>query len=180
MEGLKLKYDDRGLIPAVVVDAVTKKVVMVAWMNEESLRITMEKKCACFYSRSRQELWLKGDTSGNYQRVVSITSDCDDDTLLVVVEPDGPACHTGSFSCFTHVLYENPDKTEFSLSSRFAKLRNVEYVVGRGLGKMKTEPSGEKQSRIRAAADEVEALLKKISSSDITLEELYKELSSRC
>ena len=100
----ELKFDEKGLIPAVVVDAVTKRVLTLAYMNEESLRISMEKGLTCFWSRSRQELWLKGETSGNFQHIVSITSDCDDDALLIEVNPDGPACHTGSFSCFTHEL----------------------------------------------------------------------------
>ena len=103
MVGLsELKYDDRGLIPAIVIDSVTKKVLMMAYMNEESLKISIEKELCCFYSRSRKTLWLKGETSGNFQHIVSVTSDCDDDALLIEVNPDGPACHTGSFSCFTH------------------------------------------------------------------------------
>ena len=95
-----LKFDEKGLIPAVVIEAGTHKLLMVAYMNKESLKISMEKKLTCFWSRSRQELWLKGDTSGNYQHIVSITADCDLDTLEVIVEKDGPACHTGSESCF--------------------------------------------------------------------------------
>ena len=101
-----LKFDDKGLIPAIVVDSVTKKVLTLAYMNEESLKITMEKGLTCFFSRSRQELWLKGETSGNYQHVVSITADCDNDALVVVVEPEGPACHTGETSCFFNDVYE--------------------------------------------------------------------------
>ena len=92
----ELKFDEKGLIPAIVINAATKKVLMFAYMNKESLQITMEKNLACFWSRSRNELWLKGDTSGNYQHVVSITTDCDRDTLLVAVTPDGPACHLGT------------------------------------------------------------------------------------
>ena len=95
-----LKFDDKGLIPAIVVDAVTKRVLTLAYMNEESLRISMEKGQTCFWSRSRQELWLKGETSGNYQHIVSITADCDRDALVVMVEPEGPACHIGTDSCF--------------------------------------------------------------------------------
>ena len=99
-----LKLDEKGLIPAIVIDHETKQVLTLAYMNRESLKISMEKKLTCFFSRSRQKLWLKGETSGNYQHIVSITSDCDDDALLVEVIPDGPACHTGSFSCFTHEI----------------------------------------------------------------------------
>ena len=109
-----LKFDANGLIPAVVVDAVTKKVLTVAYMNEESLKISMEKGLTCFWSRSRQELWLKGETSGNYQHIVSITADCDNDALVVMVEKDGPACHKGTDSCFTNTVWESKDLHEFS------------------------------------------------------------------
>ena len=91
----KLKFDEKGLIPAIVIDSVSKKVLTLAYMNEESLKITMEKGLTCFWSRSRNQLWLKGETSGNYQHVVSITADCDYDALVVSVIPDGPACHLG-------------------------------------------------------------------------------------
>ena len=97
-----LKFDANGLIPAIVVDHKTKQVLTLAYMNRESLEISMQRKLTCFFSRSRQKLWLKGETSGNFQHIVSITSDCDDDALLIEVNPDGPACHTGTFSCFTH------------------------------------------------------------------------------
>ncbi|MCF0262555.1 MAG: phosphoribosyl-AMP cyclohydrolase [Sphaerochaetaceae bacterium] len=100
----KLRFDEKGLIPAIVVDSKTKQVLTLAYMNKESLKISIEKKLTCFWSRSRQELWLKGETSGNYQHIVSITSDCDDDALVIEVIPDGPACHTGTFSCFTHCV----------------------------------------------------------------------------
>lgn len=97
-----LKYDANGLIPAIIVDHKTKQVLTLAYMNRESLEISMQRKLTCFFSRSRQKLWLKGETSGNFQHIVSITSDCDDDALLIEVNPDGPACHTGTFSCFAH------------------------------------------------------------------------------
>ena len=109
----KLKFDEKGLIPAVVQDFYTKKVLTVAYMNEESLRISLEKKKTCFYSRSRQQLWLKGETSGNYQHIVSITADCDYDALVVEVIKDGPACHLGQDSCFHNLVYG--EKTDFSL-----------------------------------------------------------------
>lgn len=95
-----LKFDEKGLIPAIVVDAQTKQVLTLAYMNRESLKISMERKLTCFWSRSRQQLWLKGETSGNYQHIVSITADCDRDALVVMVNPDGPACHLGTVSCF--------------------------------------------------------------------------------
>lgn len=113
----ELKFDEKGLIPAIVVDSVTKKVLTLAYMNKESLKISMEKGLTCFWSRSRGELWLKGETSGNYQHIVSITADCDRDALVVEVEKDGPACHTGSDSCFTAPLWESGERSEFSYES---------------------------------------------------------------
>lgn len=110
----ELKFDKNGLIPAVVVDNTTKKVLTLAYMNEESLKISIEKELTCFYSRSRNELWLKGETSGNYQHIVSITADCDNDALVVLVDKDGPACHTGTESCFTKTLFESDERHEFS------------------------------------------------------------------
>ena len=111
----ELKFDEKGLIPAIVVDALSKKVLTLAYMNRESLKISMEKGLTCFWSRSRQELWLKGETSGNYQHIVSITADCDKDALVVVVDKDGPACHTGTDSCFTAPVWESDERQEFSL-----------------------------------------------------------------
>ena len=110
----ELKFDENGLIPAIVVDSVTKKVLTLAYMNEESLKITMEKGLTCFWSRSRQELWLKGETSGNYQHGVSITADCDNDALGVVVEKEGPACHLGNDSCFENPVWESEELHECS------------------------------------------------------------------
>ena len=125
----ELKFDEKGLIPAVVVDSITKQVLTVAYMNEESLKISMEKGLTCFWSRSRQELWLKGETSGNYQHIVSITADCDKDALVVMVEPDGPACHMGTTSCFTNPVYESDELKEFSYEGL------IELIKGR-----KTDP----------------------------------------
>lgn len=111
MELEKLKFNENGLIPAIVVDDETGKVLTLAYMNRESLRISMEKGLTCFWSRSRQELWLKGETSGNYQHIVSITADCDGDALEVRVKKDGPACHTGADSCFHNPVYgQAPEK----------------------------------------------------------------------
>ena len=105
----KLKFDEKGFIPAIVVDDETNQVLTLAYMNKESLGISLEKKKTCFWSRSRQELWLKGETSGNYQHIVSITADCDMDALTVRVKKDGPACHTGEESCFFNTVFENED-----------------------------------------------------------------------
>ena len=105
MDALKdLKYDANGLIPAVVQDAKDGQVLMVAYMNQESLRRTLESGATCFWSRSRQEYWVKGATSGNTQKVKAVHVDCDQDCLLVVVEQDGVACHTGARSCFFRVF----------------------------------------------------------------------------
>ena len=125
----ELKFDERGLIPAIVVDCVSNRVLTLAYMNEESLRVSMEKGLTCFFSRSRQELWLKGETSGNYQHIVSITADCDNDALLVRVMPDGPACHTGSFSCFTKPVWESDSLNDFTYEGL------MELIEGR-----KTDP----------------------------------------
>ena len=124
----KLKFDEKGLIPAIVVDDETNQVLTLAYMNKESLGISLEKKKTCFWSRSRQELWLKGETSGNYQHIVSITADCDMDALTVRVKKDGPACHTGEESCFFNTVFENEEITPaFSVQSL------VDTIEGRKL-----------------------------------------------
>lgn len=128
----KLKFDKDGLIPAVVVDAYTKRVLTVAYMNKESLKISMEKGLTCFYSRSRDELWLKGETSGNYQHIVSITADCDMDALTVVVEKDGPACHLNTDSCFTNEVYQSENLHEFTMNGLYDLL----------VGRKKDKPEG--------------------------------------
>lgn len=110
-----LKFDEKGLIPAVVVDALSKKVLTVAYMNRESLEISMKEGKTCFWSRSRQELWRKGETSGNYQHIVSITADCDRDALTVEVLKDGPACHLGTESCFNETVYQSEENHGFPL-----------------------------------------------------------------
>ena len=124
-----LKFDENGLIPAIVQDASTRQVLTLAYMNRESLRISMERGLTCFYSRSRQQLWLKGETSGNYQHIVSITADCDRDALVVLVDKDGPACHTGAESCFFEPVYEAPDRQAFSLKGLYALLEgNIDVL----------------------------------------------------
>ena len=157
----ELKFDQKGLIPAVVVDSITKKVLTVAYMNKESLKISMEKGLTCFYSRSRNELWLKGETSGNYQHIVSITADCDNDALVVVVEKDGPACHTGSESCFFEALYQEDDKAEFSMDGLYALLTGrkekmpegsyTTYLFSKGLEKI-LKKVGEESSEVLIGA----------------------------
>lgn len=112
----KLKFDRHGLIPAVIQDYYSNEVLMVAHMNAESLKITLSEKKTCFFSRSRKELWRKGETSGNRQSVVCITTDCDADTLLIKVIKDGPACHTGSESCFFEEIYSERPASDFSIN----------------------------------------------------------------
>lgn len=121
----ELRFDDKGLIPAVVVDSVSKKVLMLAYMNRESLEISMREGRTCFWSRSRQELWRKGGTSGNVQEIVDITADCDRDTLLVQVKKAGPACHLGNDSCFVDKVFESETLQSFSTD------RLYELISGR-------------------------------------------------
>lgn len=128
----ELKFDEKGLIPAIVVDADTKKVLTLAYMNRESLKISMEKGLTCFYSRSRQELWLKGETSGNYQHIVSITADCDNDALTVVVKKDGPACHTGNDTCFFNEVWQSDELREFSTEGLYKLLEDRKNKLPEG------------------------------------------------
>ncbi len=114
-----LKFDERGLIPAIVTDFYTKKILTLAYMNEESLKISMDEGKTCFYSRSRQKLWRKGETSGNFQHIVSIVADCDRDALWVEVVKDGPACHLGNDSCFEDLVYHSENFESFSLDGLY-------------------------------------------------------------
>ena len=149
----ELKFDEKGLIPAVVQDAESKRVLTVAYMNRESLEITLREKKTCFWSRSRQELWLKGETSGNYQHVVSVIADCDRDALVVLVDKDGPACHLGTDSCFEYPVLGEVDPgvsassdSEFQLETLYALLEGrkaempegsyTSYLFEKGLDKI--------------------------------------------
>ena len=196
-----LKFDDRGLIPAIVVDSRTKQVLTLAYMNEESLRISMEKELTCFWSRSRQELWLKGETSGNYQHIVSITADCDRDALVVMVEPDGPACHLGTTSCFNDTVWQSESRGEFSLDALYSLLegRNRDrpegsyttYLFEKGLDKILKKIGEESTEVIVAAkgqehaetvyeiADLVYHVLVLMVEAGIPLSEVRRELASR-
>lgn len=118
-----LKFGPDGLIPAVVVDHYTKEVLALAYMNRESLDVTMKKELTCFYSRSRQKLWLKGESSGNFQHVVDITADCDCDALVVEVVKDGPACHTGEESCFHNPLWQSDTLKQFSYEGLYELIK---------------------------------------------------------
>ena len=132
LEISELKFDGNGLIPAVVTDFYTKKVLTVAYMNAESLKITMEEGRTCFYSRSRKKLWRKGETSGNIQRVVSIKADCDRDALTVEVVKDGPACHLGTDSCFNDFVYRSAELDEFSLGELYSLIKGRKTVKKEG------------------------------------------------
>ena len=197
----ELKFNAQGLIPAIVVDKVSREVLMQAWMNEESLKITMEKGLACFYSRSRQKLWLKGETSGNYQHVVSITADCDRDSLLLVVEPDGPACHLGTKSCFEYPVWENDEKEDFTYEGLYALLEGrkkdlpegsyTTYLFQKGtdkilkkIGEESTEviiagKAEDKAETIYEIADLAYHVMVLMVQQSITLEDIHRELSSR-
>ena len=196
-----LKFDANGLIPAVVVDAVTKKVLTVAYMNEESLKISMEKGLTCFWSRSRQELWLKGETSGNYQHIVSITADCDNDALVVMVEKDGPACHKGTDSCFTNTVWESEDLHEFSYESLIKLIEGrktdkqegsyTTYLFEKGMDKI-LKKVGEESTEVIVAAknNDKKETIYEISDlayhvmvlmveMGISVDDIHRELASR-
>ena len=197
----ELKFDEKGLIPAVVVDSITKKVLTVAYMNKESLQISMEKGLTCFWSRSRQELWLKGETSGNYQHIVSITADCDKDALVVVVEKDGPACHTGADSCFYNPIWQSDERHEFSLEGLYELLvgRNetrpegsyTTYLFEKGIDKILKKVGEEcteviiagkaddKKETIYELADLAYHAMVLMVQMGITVEDVHKELASR-
>ena len=158
----ELKFDEKGLIPAIVYDCKTKNVLTLAYMNKESIAVSIEKKLTCFFSRSRNELWLKGETSGNYQHIVSITADCDKDALLVAVNPDGPACHKGTVSCFNDLVFSaDIDDTEFSYEGLYnlIKGRKTEkkegsyttYLFEKGLDKI-LKKIGEESTEVIIAA----------------------------
>ena len=197
----KIKFDENGLVPAIVVDNKSKKVLTLAYMNKESLKITMEKNLTCFYSRSRKELWLKGETSGNYQHVVSITADCDYDALVVVVEKDGPACHLGTDSCFSNRVYENEELKEFSYEALFELIKGrkidkkegsyTTYLFEKGLDKILKKVGEEcteviiaakaqdKKETIYEIADLCYHTLVLMIEAGISLDDIFTELSSR-
>ena len=197
----ELKFDEKGLIPAVVVDAITKDVLTVAYMNRESLEISMKEGCTCFFSRSRQELWRKGETSGNYQHIVSITADCDRDALTVLVEKDGPACHTGTDSCFTAPVWQSEDLHAFSLGSLYALLEDrratmpagsyTTYLFEKGvdkilkkIGEESTEviiagKANDKAETVYEIADLAYHVMVLMVEMGISVEDVHRELASR-
>lgn len=197
----ELKFDEKGLIPTVVVDAVSKKVLTLAYMNRESLEISIKKGLTCFWSRSRNELWLKGETSGNYQHIVSITADCDRDALVVMVEKDGPACHTGNESCFEEKIWENSDIHEFSYEGLMELIKGrktdkkegsyTTYLFEKGIDKIlkkvgeeSTEviiaaKDNDKKETIYEIADLAYHVMVLMIEMGISLEDIHRELASR-
>ena len=197
----ELKFDDKGLIPAIVVDAENGKVLTLAYMNRESLQISMEKGLTCFWSRSRQELWLKGETSGNYQHIVSITADCDRDALIVKVEKDGPACHKGTESCFNDLVWESDERHEFTLEGLMNLIQGrktekkegsyTTYLFEKGLDKILKKVGEESTEVIIAAKDkDTKETIYEIADltyhvmvlmieAGISLEDIHRELASR-
>ena len=157
----QIKFDEKGLVPAIIQDYYTKEVLTLAYMNKESLEITLRDKKTCFFSRSRQELWLKGETSGNYQHVVSVKYDCDADALLVEVKKDGPACHTGSESCFFNSLFEAEDYSSFTPEKLYELIKDrkinqneesyTTYLFEKGLDKI-LKKVGEECKEVRIGA----------------------------
>ena len=197
----ELKFDEKGLIPAIVVDAENGKVLTLAYMNRESLQISMEKGLTCFWSRSRQELWLKGQTSGNYQHIVSITADCDRDALIVKVEKDGPACHKGTESCFNDLVWESDERHEFTLEGLMNLIQGrktekkegsyTTYLFEKGLDKILKKVGEETTEVIIAAkaqdrketiyeiADLTYHVMVLMIEAGISLEDIHRELASR-
>jgi phosphoribosyl-ATP pyrophosphohydrolase/phosphoribosyl-AMP cyclohydrolase len=198
----ELKFDSNGLIPAVVTDADTGEVLTLAYMNKESLAISLEKKLTCFWSRSRQELWLKGETSGHYQHIVSITADCDRDALLIKVHKDGPACHLGTDSCFSYPIVKNEEeKSPFTLDSLYDLLLSrkrelpegsyTSYLFQKGIDKILKKvgeecteviiagKGGDRAETIYETADLAYHVLVMMAELGITPDEIRTELASR-
>lgn len=197
----ELKFDEKGLIPAVVVDAVTKKVLTVAYMNRESLEISMKEGTTCFWSRSRKELWRKGETSGNKQHIVSITADCDKDALTVSVYKDGPACHLGTDSCFNNTVFESDEREEFSLEALMKVIegRKIEkkegsyttYLFEKGIDKILKKvgeecteviiagKANDKAETIYEISDLVYHVMVLMIEMGISIDDIKNELASR-
>ena len=200
MKMIELKYNSDGLIPAIVQDHYTKKVLMLAYMNAESLDISIKEGYTCFYSRSRQELWRKGETSGNKQKIVSIRTDCDKDTLLIDVIKSGPACHTGSESCFFNDIVESEDE-QFSYENLYKMLvgRKVEkkegsyttYLFEKGIDKILKKvgeecteviiaaKGGDKEETVFEIADLIYHITVMMIEQGITIDEVTAELAKR-
>ena len=197
----KLKFDDKGLIPAIVIDYYTKEVLTLAYMNKESLEISLKEKKTCFYSRSRKELWRKGETSKNYQHIQSIKSDCDNDALVVEVIKDGPACHTGAESCFMNEIYEKENYKDFSIYKLYELIKGrkinmtegsyTTYLFNSGIDKI-LKKIGEESSEVIIGAknDSKEEIIYELADlfyhslvlmveKNITLNDIKEELAKR-
>lgn len=196
-----LKFDEKGLIPAIVVDATTKKVLTLAYMNRESLEISIKEQKTCFFSRSRQELWRKGETSGNFQHIVSITADCDRDALTVLVNKEGPACHTGADSCFNDTVFESDKNHAFSMEGLYDLLIDrkqtkpegsyTTYLFEKGIDKIlkkigeeSTEviiagKADDKAETVYEIADLAYHVMVLMVEMGISVEDIKKELASR-
>lgn len=197
----ELKFDEKGLIPAIVVDNASGDVLTLAYMNKESLEISMEKRLTCFYSRSRQCLWLKGETSGNYQHIVSVTADCDKDALVIKVNKDGPACHTGTDSCFTAPLLVSEEATPFSMNGLYELLTDrkekmpegsyTTYLFQKGIDKILKKVGEEtteviiagkaddKRDTVYEIADLAYHVMVLMVEMGITVDDIKNELASR-
>lgn len=197
----KLKFDDNGLIPAIIIDYYTKEVLTLAYMNKESLEISLKEGKTCFYSRSRKELWRKGKTSKNYQHIQSIKSDCDNDALVIEVIKDGPACHTGAESCFMNEIYQKENYKDFSIYKLYELIRGrkinmtegsyTTYLFNSGIDKI-LKKIGEESSEVIIGAknDSKEEIIYELSDllyhslvlmveKNITLNDIKDELSKR-
>ncbi|MHC1772118.1 MAG: bifunctional phosphoribosyl-AMP cyclohydrolase/phosphoribosyl-ATP diphosphatase HisIE [Flexilinea sp.] len=196
-----LRFDDNGLIPAVVQDFFTGEVLTVAYMNEESLRVSIAERGTCFYSRSRKTLWRKGESSGNVQHIVRITADCDFDALVVQVVKEGPACHTGKESCFHNPLFEGDVPEKFSIDELYTLIRDrkeampegsyTTYLFEKGrekilkkVGEECTEVvigamKGSREETIFEVSDLAYHLLVLLCEMDIKPEEVRRELAKR-
>ncbi len=197
----ELKYDEKGLIPAIVVDSRSKQVLTLAYMSRESLGISLERELTCFWSRSRQALWLKGETSGNYQHIVSVTADCDRDALVIEVEPDGPACHLGGKSCFAFPVWQSETRQSFSADGLMELLagRKAEkpegsyttYLFEKGLDKILKKVGEEateviiagkaedRRETIYEIADLAYHVMVLMTEAGISLDDIRAELASR-
>lgn len=197
----KLKFDDNGLIPAIIIDYYTKEVLTLAYMNKESLEISLKEGKTCFYSRSRKELWRKGETSKNYQHIQSIKSDCDNDALVIEVIKDGPACHTGAESCFMNEVYQKENYKDFSIYKLYELIRGrkinmtegsyTTYLFNSGIDKILKKigeesseviigaKNGSKEEIIYELADLFYHSLVLMVEKNITLNDIKDELSKR-
>lgn len=197
----KLKFDDKGLIPSIIIDYYTKEVLTLAYMNKESLEISLKEGKTCFYSRSRKELWRKGDTSKNYQHIQSIKSDCDNDALVIEVIKDGPACHTGAESCFMNEIYEKENYKDFSVYKLYELIKGrkinmtegsyTTYLFNSGIDKILKKigeesseviigsKNGSKEEIIYELSDLLYHSLVLMVEKNITLNDIKDELSKR-